>query len=85
MDPQLTSLIVGAAITGIGWLGRTLYKSWQEARQGRKDEADRIADERDKYRTLKLRWKQAYYELSYLAAKRGVTDDELPRTPDDNH
>lgn len=76
-------MLVGAIIPAIGWVGREFWKSLKEARQGRKDEANKIADERDKYCTLKLRWKRAYYELSYLAAKRGVTDKEMPPTPDD--
>ena len=85
MSPELTYTLLGAIIPAIGWVGREFWKSLKEAREGRKAEADRIADERDQYRTLKLQWKQAYYELSYLAAKHGVTEGELPRTPDDKH
>ena len=48
IDPNLTYTLLGAILTGIGWVIKRLWESWKEARDGRKDEAQRIAAERDK-------------------------------------
>lgn len=76
----LTALV--GAISGI--IVKHFLDGWREKRAGLKNEAQRIAADRDHFRTLKFRWKKAYYQLVYIASRRGVTDDELPSTPDDD-
>ena len=83
MSPELTYTLLGAIIPAIGWVGREFWKSLKEARAGKKAEADRIADERDKYRSLKLKWKEACYATRQVAIKHGASLDDLPKTPDD--
>ena len=48
IDSEITYTLVGAILTGIGWMVKKLVASIKEARDGRKDEAQRIAAERDK-------------------------------------
>lgn len=85
-------MLVGALITGAGWLGRNLWKSWREAQQGRKDEAQKRAEERDlarkeakDYFSKKNQWESAYYALEHTALRHGVPQSELPETPDNRH
>jgi hypothetical protein len=100
IDPQITYTLVGALITGGGWLGRELWKSWQEARQGRKDEAQKIAAERDEwkrkaaenkalaetYYNNKLRVKDVLYATRRVAMEKGnLAPEELPPLPPDHH
>lgn len=99
MSPELTSLIVGAALTGAGWLGRELWASWQEARSGKKDEAQRIAAERDQwkqkaaenkalaetYYNNKQRVYDSVWEHRRVARAHGIPDDALPEVPPNHH
>lgn len=84
MSPAVVGIITALISATAGVLAKGFLDSWQEKRRGRKDEAMRIAAERDRYRTLKFRWKKAYYQLVYIASKAGVPDDQLPHTPDDD-
>lgn len=86
MTPELTYTLVGAIIPAIGWVGREFWKSLKEARQGRKDEANRIADERDMFRRKKSYWKNKYDELRAIVLALGLTWEQLdhiPPYPDD--
>lgn len=67
-----------------GGIGIRFYDSWKEARQGKKLEAQTIATERDRLRTMKLRWKDACYATRAVALQHGVPPDKLPHTPDDD-
>lgn len=78
-------------LTGFGWLVRTFWKSWQEARKGKKDEADKIADERDQakrvathYHNRKQRYKDVLWETRRVAIDDyHVPRDKLPDVPPD--
>lgn len=86
MDPQITYMLVGALIPAMGWVGREFWKSLKEAREGRKAEADRIADERDLFRRKFSRWKNHYDELRAIVLALGLTREQLdhiPPYPDD--
>lgn len=90
MDPQLSYTLLGAVITAIGWAVKEFRRSWKEAQEGRKDEADRIANERDsakadakyQYDRASL-WRDATYATRRVAMDAGLRVEDLPRTPDD--
>lgn len=48
IEPEYTYTLLGMILGGIGWAIKRLWESWKEARDGKKDEAQRIAAERDK-------------------------------------
>jgi len=81
MSPELTYTLLGAIIPAIGWVGREFWKSLKEAREGRKAEADRIADERDHYRRMKSLWRNRYDELRAIVLSLGLTRDQLDQIP----
>lgn len=84
MDLTIANTIVGAILISIGWVIKTTVELIKETRGKRKSEIQKISDDRDKYRTLKLRWKKAFYTLLYLALQLGLKDDDIPHTPDDD-
>lgn len=84
MDLSITNTILGALLLGIGWVFKTFWGSWKEAREGRKEEAQRIASDRDKYKGLVWRWRKACYATQVVAIKAHVPEDQLPSTPDDD-
>lgn len=86
IDPQITYMLVGALIPAVGWAGKEFWKSLKESRQGRKAEADRIADERDNFRRKKAYWKNKHDELRAVTLALGLTReqlDQIPPYPDD--
>src|SRR5699024_3360974 len=88
MSPELTYTLLGAIIPAIGWVGRESWKSLKEAREGTKADADRIADERDRYGSMKSLWRNRYDELRADVLALGLTRDQLdqiPPYPDDKY
>lgn len=83
VDLTIANTIVGATLVAIGWIFKQAFEMWKQARGRRKTEVQKLTEERDKSRTLKYRWRSAYYAAEVLALKHGVKQDELPRTPDD--
>ena len=83
MDPTITSLIVGAILTALGWMGKAFLTSLKEARAGKKEAADKVRISRDKYRQLFLAWRTDNYKIRAIAHQAGVI--ELPPPPPDEH
>lgn len=83
MDPTITSLIVGAILTALGWMGKAFLTSLKEARAGKKEAADKVRISRDKYHRLFLQWRDHAYLIRGRAHQAGVND--LPPTPPDEH
>lgn len=88
--------IIAASITAVGGVLVTrFFDAWKQARQGRKDEAQRIADERDKLQgelrrvyALKRRWIAALSNTqvawNHYAILHGTPPPTFPSTPDDD-
>lgn len=86
MDPTIT--LITAGITSIGTLIlKHFLDGWKEARGERKTEAQRLAAERDRFRTLKYQWKDACYRTRAVAHQHSVDHHipppDFPPTPDD--
>lgn len=84
MDLTIIDTIIGAIFGSLGWIAKQLADRWKESRGRRKSEMQKLTNERDKFRTLKFRWKKACYATQYLALRKGVPHEDLPRTPDDD-
>lgn len=92
--------IVNLVIAVIGTVGGVMAKHfsdrWKEARGRRLDEAQRIAEQRDKsikdrdaardevgrLRRCKQEWEAAFHRLRIAAIRHHVPDEEIPRAPD---
>ena len=74
IEPEYTYTLLGMILGGIGWAIKRLWESWKEARDGRKDEAQRIAAERDKAKleVQQLRDELRQAKLDHDAAMREV-------------
>jgi cell shape-determining protein MreC len=72
---------------------KQFWASFKEARQGRKDEAQRIAAERDQwklkaesYYNRKQRLKDVLWQTRRVAMQKGnLAPEDLPDVPDDDH
>lgn len=83
MDPTITSLIVGAILTSLGWMGKAFFTSLKDARAGKKEAADKVRISRDKYHRLFLNWRDHAFRIRGIAHQAGIED--LPDTPPDEH
>lgn len=88
MDPQITYTLLGGALMGVGWMIKEFRRSWKEAQEGRKDEAEKMANERDAARAEakaqyadKRLWQDATYATRQVAMEAGVHQEDLPKLP----
>lgn len=64
-----------------------LFDGWIEARRGKKDEAQRMADKLRETQARKRQWIQALYTTrtawNHYALKNGLPPPDFPPSPDD--
>lgn len=74
--------IITALISATGGVIITLLaRSIKEWRDGRKDEADRLAKKLDTLRTQKRYWKNEYDYLRAWILSQSLTEEQLNRMP----
>lgn len=85
--------IAGIAIALVSAAGGVtadhFFRGWREARRGRKDEAQRVASERDKAREQRdseryerMKWRDLAFRIRLRAMQEGVDPSRLPDMPD---
>lgn len=92
MDPAASGIIIALISATGGIVVQHFLRSWKEARRGRLDEAQKIADERDaareshdRERHKRMEWRSLAYRIQLAAIKAGVDVSKLPTMPQDNN
>lgn len=91
MDPTVVTALITVAGTILGYIIKGAVDGWHEARKGRKDEAQTIAEERDRLRRERdserhraHRWADRFWQVRQIAIQHGIPAAELPQPPSEN-